>query len=160
VTLEFHEGVERPEEIPGDGSVVAEIGVPAFRRHEEKADSDCIVRVEFFGTVFDLLPRQIALGCSRGVEHASLDETGAEPAPMRLSQTQDESFFGRAVRLKGLAEAVEDLFVLVPVLLGKDDDCGGGQAVLEAVEAASLFAFFGPGPSQAAVAAIGGDLAL
>ena len=74
---------------------------------------------------------------------------------MRLGQAQDERVFGGIVRLEGLAKAAEDFFVFVLVFLGKDDESGGGEAVLETVQAAALFAGFGFGSAFAAVAAIG-----
>ena len=74
---------------------------------------------------------------------------------MRLGQAQDERVFGRIVRLEGLAKAAEDRFVFVLVFLGQDDESGGSESVLEAVQAAALFAGFGPGSAFAAVATIG-----
>jgi hypothetical protein len=75
---------------------------------------------------------------------------------MRLSQAQDERVLGHIMRLEGLAKAAEDFFVLVLMLLGKDYERGGGEAVLESVQAAALFAGFGVGSTFAAVAAIRG----
>ena len=53
------------------------------------------------------------------------------------------------MRLEGLAEAAEDFFVFVLVFLGEDYERGGGEAVLEAVQAAALFAGFGLGSAFA-----------
>ena len=56
-------------------------------------------------------PRGAAPGRRSDVEYAGLDATGAEAAPMRLGQTQDERVFGCIVRLKGLAKPTENRFV-------------------------------------------------
>ena len=73
---------------------------------------------------------------------------------MRLGQAQDERVFGCIVRLEGLAKTAEDVFVLVLVFLGQDDECGGGEAMLEGIQAAALFARFGAGSTFAAIATI------
>ena len=79
---------------------------------------------------------------------------------MRLGEAQDERVFGRVVRLEGLAEAAEDFFVFMLVFLGEDYERGRGEAVLQGVQAAALFAGFGLGSAFLAVAAIGLELSL
>ena len=74
---------------------------------------------------------------------------------MGLGQAQDKRVFGCAVRLKGFAKAEQNLIVLLLVLLGQNHERCGGEAMLEGVEAAALFAGFGAGSTFAAVATIG-----
>ena len=59
--LQLGEGVERPEEVAGDGGVVAKIHLPVFGRHGHEADTDGVVRVQMFGAVLDDLARASAL---------------------------------------------------------------------------------------------------
>ena len=108
-----------------------------------------------FRAIFDDFPGESALGGSGDVEYAGLHATRTETAPVGLGQTQDERVFGGAVRLKGLAKTVQDFFVFMLVFLGQDHECCGGQAMLEGVQAAALFAGFGAGSTFAAVATIG-----
>ncbi len=108
-----------------------------------------------FRAILDDLPCESALGGSGDVEDAGLDATGTESAPVGLGQTQDERFFGCALRLKGVAKATQDFFVFMLVLLGQDHECCGGKAMLEGVQAATLFAGFGDGSTFATVATIG-----
>ena len=63
------------------------------------------------------------------------------------------------MRLKGLAKTAKDLFVLELVFLGQDHESRGGEAVLQTVQAAALFAGFCVGSAFAAVAAFGCVLA-
>ncbi len=42
--LDAREHIERPEEIAGDGAVVAKIHLPTLGRPGHEADSDCVVR--------------------------------------------------------------------------------------------------------------------
>jgi hypothetical protein len=116
--------------------------------------------IQIVGAVFDDLLGAGALGGGGDVEDAGFYATGSEAAPVRLGQAEYESFFGRIVRLEGFAKAAENFVVLVPVLVGEDYECGGGEAVLEGVQAAALFAGFGVGSAFAAVAAIGFELSL
>ena len=108
-----------------------------------------------FRTIFDKLSCESTLCGSGDVEDAGLDATGTETAPVGLGQAQDERVFGCAVRLKGFAKAAQDLFVFMLVFLGQDHECCGGQAMLEGVEAAALFAGFRAGSTFASVATIG-----
>ncbi len=64
---------------------------------------------------------------------------------MGLGEAQDERVFGRVVRLEGLAEAAEDFLVFMLVFLGEDYERCRGEAVLQGVQAAALFAGFGLG---------------
>jgi hypothetical protein len=157
--LKAGEGVEGSEEVSCNGGVVAEIHLPTFRRHGHKADTNRIVQVQMFGTVFDELPGPAALRGCGGVEHAGLHTTRTEAAPVRLSQAQYQGVFDRIVRLEGLAKASEDFFVLVRILLGEDDESGRGEAMLAAVQAAAFFAGFGFWAALAAVAPVGFALA-
>ena len=59
------------------------------------------------------------------------------------------------VGLKGFAKAAQDLIVFMLVFLGQDHECCGGQAMLEGVETAALFAGFRAGSTFAAVAMVG-----
>ena len=153
--LQPSQGIEGAEEIPGDGSVVTEVGAPSLFRILHEADSYGVVRTEMFRAIFDKLSGESTLcGCG-DVEYAGLHATGTETAPVGLGQTQDERVFGCAVRLKGFAKAAQDLFVFMLVFLGQDYECCGGQAVLEGVQAATLFAGFGAGSTFTAIATIG-----
>ncbi len=153
--LQPRQGIEGAEEIPGDGSVVTEVGAPSLLRILHEADSYGVVRTEMFRAIFDKLSCESAFCGSGDVEYAGLDATGTESAPVGLGQAQDERFFGCAVRLEGFAKAAQDLFVFMLVFLGQDHERCGGQAMLEGVEAAALFAGFRAGSTFAAVAPIG-----
>ena len=88
-------------------------------------------------------------------EHAGLDTTRAEAAPVRLGEAKTSASSSGIVRLERLAKATENLFVFLLVFFGKDHESGGSEAVLETVQAAALFSGFGLGSAFAAVAAIG-----
>ncbi len=108
-----------------------------------------------FRAIFDKLSCESALCGSGDVEYAGLHATRTESAPVGLGQAQDERVFGCVVRLEGFAKAAQDLFVFMLVFLGQDHECCGGQAMLDGVEAAALFAGFRAGSTFAAVAMVG-----
>jgi hypothetical protein len=89
------------------------------------------------------------------VEDAGFDTTRSEATPVGLGEAQDERVFDGVVRLEGVAEASENFLVFVFVFLGEDYERCGGEAVLQGVQAAALFAGFGLGSAFSAVAAIG-----
>ena len=64
------------------------------------------------------------------------------------------------MRLEGVAEALQNFPVFMFVFLGEDYERCGGEAVLQGVQAAALFAGFGLGSTFLAVAAIGLALSL
>ena len=120
--LKFCKRVQRFKEVARDGGVVAEVHPPSFSRHNHEPDCDGIVQVQMLGAVFD---DPLCFGALRGgadVEDACLNATGAEAAPMRLSEAQDERVFDGIARLKGLAKAAEDLCVFNLVFLGQDHE--------------------------------------
>jgi len=153
--LKSCEGIERSEEIPRDGGVVAEIHMPALGRIDHEADCDCVVRAQVFRAVLDDLPRESTLVGGGDVEDGGLDAPGPEAAPVGVGQAQDERVFGRVVRLEGLAKTAEDFFVFMFVFLGEDYERCRSEAVLQGVQAAALFAGFGLGSALLAVTAIG-----
>ena len=153
--LKSCEGVERSEEIPGDGGVVAKIHLPALGWIDHEADGDSVVRTQVFLAVLDDVPGDGTLVGGGDVEDAGLDATRPEATPVGLGQAQDERVFGGVVRLEGVAKAAEDFFVFMLVFLGEDYERCGGEAVLQGVQAAALFAGFGLGSAFLAVAAIG-----
>ena len=87
--LKPSEGVERSEEIPGDGGVVAEIHMPALGWIDHEGDGDSVVRVQVFRAVLDDIPRASTLVGGGDVEYASLDTTRPEAAPVGLGEAQD-----------------------------------------------------------------------
>jgi hypothetical protein len=83
------EGVERSEEIPGDGGVVAEICMPALGWIDHEGDGDSVVRVQVFRAVLDDIPRASTLVGGGDVEDAGLDATRPEASPVGLGEAQD-----------------------------------------------------------------------
>jgi hypothetical protein len=59
------------------------------------------------------------------------------------------------VRREGFAKAAEDFFVFMLVFFGEDYERCGGEAVLQGVQAAALFAGFGLGSAFSAIASVG-----
>jgi hypothetical protein len=88
-SLNSREGVERSEEIPGDGGVVAEIHVPALGWIDHEGDGDSVVRVQVFRTVLDDIPRASTFAGGGDVEDAGLHATRPETAPVGLGEAQD-----------------------------------------------------------------------
>ncbi len=153
--LKSCKGIERSEEITGDGGVVAEIGLPAPGRIDHEANGDSVMRAQVFRAVLDDVPGESTFVGGGDVEDTRLDTARPEAAPVGLGEAQDERVFGRVVRLEGLAEAAEDFLVFMLVFLGEDYERCRGEAVLQGVQAAALFAGFGLGSAFLAVAAIG-----
>ena len=87
--LKAGEGVERSEEIAGDGGVVAEIHVPALGWIDHEGDGDSVVRIQVFRAVLDDVPRTSTLAGSGDVEDAGLDATRPEASPVGLGEAQD-----------------------------------------------------------------------
>jgi hypothetical protein len=117
------------------------------------------VQVQVFGAAFNEPLCLVALRGCGGVEHAGFDAPGAKASPMRLCEAEDERIFDAALGLERVAEAAENFVVFTAVLFGEDNEGGGGEAVLETVQAAALFAFARFGSAEASVAAIGFTLA-
>jgi hypothetical protein len=122
--------------------------MPLLGRHDEEASAYGVMHVQVFGAILDLLACHIAVNGGGGIEHAGFDAPCAEAAPVRLSQTQYQRVFNGALGLEGVAKALEDFFVFVRVLFGKDDDGGGSEPVFYARKAAPLPTRFGLSPSS------------
>ena len=84
-----------------------------------------------FGAVFHHALRLTALQVGGGMEHAGLDTTRAEAAPVSLREAEDERVLDAAFGLEGVAEAAENFLVFLPVFFGEDYKRGGCEAVLE-----------------------------
>ena len=149
------ERFERFEEVPGDGGVVAKVHLPPLRGHDHEADADGLVRVQLLGAVFHQTPRLSALKVGGEMEHAGLDTTRAEAAPVRLREAEHECVLDAVVGLQRVAEAAENFLVFLPVLIGEHDERGGGESMLETVQAAALFAGVRFGTAFAAIAPVG-----
>jgi hypothetical protein len=122
--LQPRQHIERFEKIAGDGGVVAQIYLPLFRRHDQEARADGSVHIEMFGAVFDQLARHIAMCVSGGIQHACLDATRTQAAPVSLGEAEYKCLLDRVGRLQRFTEAAEDFVVLALVLFGKDDERG------------------------------------
>jgi hypothetical protein len=85
--LKLCEGIERSEEITGDGGVVAEIHLPAPGWIDHEADGDSVVRAQVFRTALDDVPGERTFVGGGYVEDAGLDATRPEAAPVGLGQT-------------------------------------------------------------------------
>ncbi len=117
--LQACEGVERPEEFPGDCGVVTEIHLPLLGGTDHEANGNRVVRVEIFGAaVCDDLLGASALGGGGDGEDAGFNAPRAEASPVRLRQSQDKGLFGGVLRLEGVAEALEEFLVFVLALFG------------------------------------------